>query len=279
MKKTVLKISKTLLSSVFVLLSISQSQAQFGNIGNIGNLGNLDLNALANLQEQISTYESQSDAIQTEIAKTLSDSSIVDYKVLDSLQTEINNLQLTEDSIANLLTEEGLTEDSIAALQAQLLDLSTKQDSLSDVANGLTGMNVDSLLAVQTQLEENQAMIDQYSSQISTMDLSKFNNDSISKYSAEIAEMQKMLSELALGVDDETVSQFISVYPNPTSEYFVVNNVGLIEFVKVFDLSGNEISVSNNSGKYDVNNLSTGFYSVLVKTNKGSLATKLQVVK
>jgi len=276
MKKTVLKISKTLLSSVFVLLSISQSQAQFGNIGNIGNL---DLNALANLQEQITTYQSQSDAIQTEIAKTLSDSSIVDYKVLDSLQTEINNLQLTEDSIANLLTEEGLTEDSIAALQAQLLDLSTKQDSLSDVANGLTGMNVDSLLAVQTQLEENQAMIDQYSSQISTMDLSKFNNDSISKYSAEITEMQKMLSELALSVDDDTVSGYISVYPNPTSEYFVVNNVGLIEFVKVFDLSGNEISISNNDGKYDVRNLSTGFYSVLVKTNKGSLATKLQVVK
>ncbi|MPT30614.1 MAG: T9SS type A sorting domain-containing protein [Chryseobacterium sp.] len=88
-----------------------------------------------------------------------------------------------------------------------------------------------------------------------------------------------LLSCGVLAADDVAGLKDISLSPNPVKNQFVLNNVGKIVSVKVFDTSGKLIkdfdmtSISKNM--FDVSKLKTGSYVVMVKTDKETISKKI----
>ncbi|MEY4904369.1 MAG: hypothetical protein RLZZ292_2184, partial [Bacteroidota bacterium] len=66
----------------------------------------------------------------------------------------------------------------------------------------------------------------------------------------------------------------VTIYPNPTANFFELKNAENIESINVFDVNGRMVqSFSDvNATTFDVSNLPNGIYQVTVKTN-GTLTT------
>ncbi|WP_027384613.1 M12 family metallo-peptidase [Epilithonimonas caeni] len=88
-----------------------------------------------------------------------------------------------------------------------------------------------------------------------------------------------LLSCGVLAADDVAGLKDVSLSPNPVKDRFILNNIGKIVSVKVFDTSGklikdfDEISISKNM--FDVSMLKTGSYVVMVKTDKETISKKI----
>ena len=61
----------------------------------------------------------------------------------------------------------------------------------------------------------------------------------------------------------------LSVYPNPASNILHINNINLLgEEYKIYDMSGKMIIKGiNNTNEINIENLSTGTYSIKIKDN------------
>lgn len=84
------------------------------------------------------------------------------------------------------------------------------------------------------------------------------------------------VSEYEKGID-------FSVYPNPTSEYFMINEVSgnKINTVELLDMSGRTLQAwTGNQIRYNIpNNLASGIYFVQIRTSTGISRTKLMIGK
>jgi Leucine-rich repeat (LRR) protein len=80
-----------------------------------------------------------------------------------------------------------------------------------------------------------------------------------------------------LGLDDYSLKSQVKLFPNPISDYFNIelpDNIE-IDFLEIFNVSGNAIMKIDESNRYDVSNLSPGIYILKINTNKGTLNQKL----
>lgn len=82
-----------------------------------------------------------------------------------------------------------------------------------------------------------------------------------------------------LNIDEENISENISMYPNPTTE--VVSFSGLRgDFeVSVYDMSGRLVALDNNMRSIDVSNLQTGVYLVNVNDQNGNSIFSEKLIK
>lgn len=90
--------------------------------------------------------------------------------------------------------------------------------------------------------------------------------------------------EVTLSTSNHELENAVSVYPNPTSSVFTVNDTQntTITDVLIYDTLGKDITntvVKVNKNTYDVSGLNSGMYMVLIKNEQGDLAVKKLLVK
>ena len=81
----------------------------------------------------------------------------------------------------------------------------------------------------------------------------------------------------AIGGVDEIKGNSISIYPNPTSDYFIANTSGNGQ-LELFDITGKLVlkrNISKTSETYDIRNLTKGVYVVKVTSKENSFSEKL----
>ena len=69
----------------------------------------------------------------------------------------------------------------------------------------------------------------------------------------------------------------LTVYPNPTADYFSINNVKDVVSVKIYDLSGKVVKsqLESVNDKFDISSLEKGIYTVSIKTKSGVVTKKI----
>lgn len=79
-----------------------------------------------------------------------------------------------------------------------------------------------------------------------------------------------------MAVSDVNKKDF-TLYPNPTADYFTINNVKDMVSVKIYDLSGKVVKskLESVNNKYDVSNLEKGIYTVSIETKSGTVSKKM----
>jgi len=80
-----------------------------------------------------------------------------------------------------------------------------------------------------------------------------------------------------LGIDEVTVLDTVSLYPNPSSAVFHIKGLQETSQIKIYDINGRTIlttSITNNQS-VDVSNLSKGMYLVNISNPKGQTTKKL----
>jgi len=69
----------------------------------------------------------------------------------------------------------------------------------------------------------------------------------------------------------------LTLYPNPTADYFTINNTNDIVSVKIYDISGkvvkSQLEAVNN--KFDISSLEKGVYTVSIETKSGFVSKKI----
>lgn len=80
----------------------------------------------------------------------------------------------------------------------------------------------------------------------------------------------------SVGVEEQTINNKISIYPNPTSNVLTIKNIdSKIESISIFDLTGKIIeTVVYNTNTIDVRNLVNGIYFIQINTANGLYNTK-----
>ena len=79
------------------------------------------------------------------------------------------------------------------------------------------------------------------------------------------------------GIADTKLSLAASLYPNPTTNSFAIETDAIINSIEILDSRGATVASYENLTVYDVSTLETGFYSVLAKTNEGTILKQLIV--
>lgn len=79
-----------------------------------------------------------------------------------------------------------------------------------------------------------------------------------------------------LAVSDVDKKDF-TLYPNPTADYFTINNLNNVVSVKIYDISGKVVkSISGSAdNKFDVSNLEKGIYTVSIESKSGTVSKKI----
>lgn len=80
-----------------------------------------------------------------------------------------------------------------------------------------------------------------------------------------------------LSTDEYSFQNALTIYPNPTNEYFKVeksSNVN-IESIKIYNISGKLVKEFTESERYNVSDLNSGFYFLRIKTDKSQTIKKL----
>jgi Secretion system C-terminal sorting domain len=76
----------------------------------------------------------------------------------------------------------------------------------------------------------------------------------------------------------ELDGELVSVYPNPTAEYFVVDTKSTVEGISILDLSGRVVKTFNGAQeKYDVQNIPNGVYVLEIRGSSSTSTTRLVV--
>ncbi|KMQ67284.1 hypothetical protein ACM39_14120 [Chryseobacterium sp. FH2] len=66
----------------------------------------------------------------------------------------------------------------------------------------------------------------------------------------------------------------ISIFPNPTTDYLIINSKNKINNVEIFDSSGRKVNTVLNNDKVDVSQLQSGNYIINIETKKGIVSEK-----
>lgn len=85
---------------------------------------------------------------------------------------------------------------------------------------------------------------------------------------------------LNIGVEENTLSSYISVYPNPAGDFINLDKVDAIEIdkIEILDASGRlvkEYTLNEANNVLNIQDLSAGMYVVLVKSNRGIMSKKV----
>lgn len=69
----------------------------------------------------------------------------------------------------------------------------------------------------------------------------------------------------------------VSLFPNPTSDYFTITNTSDILSVKIYDLSGKVVKsqLQSTNDKFDISNLDNGIYNIMIETKTGTVNKKI----
>ena len=69
----------------------------------------------------------------------------------------------------------------------------------------------------------------------------------------------------------------MTVYPNPASDYFVINNANDVVSVKMYDISGRVVKSKLEAvdNRFDISDLENGVYTVSIETKTGTVSRKL----
>lgn len=77
----------------------------------------------------------------------------------------------------------------------------------------------------------------------------------------------------------EVETNLVSLYPNPTNDFFTVQSSEKVVSVQVYSVTGQKVLSSKNSEKINVSALNAGVYFVEIKTVDGKLTTKKIIKK
>ena len=80
-----------------------------------------------------------------------------------------------------------------------------------------------------------------------------------------------------LSIDEYSVDNGLTIYPNPTNEYFEIkksNNLS-IETIRLYNISGKLLREFQESERYITSDLNSGFYFLIIKTGKSEIIKKL----
>ncbi|MBX7093568.1 MAG: T9SS type A sorting domain-containing protein [Flavobacteriales bacterium] len=100
---------------------------------------------------------------------------------------------------------------------------------------------------------------------------------SFAEFRVEPRDVNDVIVQGFAGVEEGSLSN-LNIYPNPASDFFVVQDVEMNSSVEIYDLSGRMIKstiISKENQQISVSELKSGSYIVLVSSNKGSYSTKL----
>ena len=83
--------------------------------------------------------------------------------------------------------------------------------------------------------------------------------------------------EMATTAIPTITNSTISLYPNPTTDYFQVNGIDANTLITIKDLNGKTLIIKqiNFSDKININSFSKGIYMIEVNTNKGLIIKKI----
>ena len=80
-----------------------------------------------------------------------------------------------------------------------------------------------------------------------------------------------------LGIKNINTAEKVSVYPNPVSNYLIINNMTGVNAIKISDILGETVqnlNVSGSKANINVSNLSKGIYFISLMNDKSILETK-----
>lgn len=85
--------------------------------------------------------------------------------------------------------------------------------------------------------------------------------------------------ESTTGVNTENTGNLLNIYPNPASDYIIINTAD-VTFVEIYDITGKNIlsTVTTTDNKVDISHLSKGTYLVYLHT-EGKVTTSKLVKK
>lgn len=83
-------------------------------------------------------------------------------------------------------------------------------------------------------------------------------------------------NESILATNDVQISAngILKIYPNPSTDYVILDTRNKIEKISVFDLNGKKMNVSNNENRVDVRSLPVGAYIISIETKDGKTSEK-----
>jgi hypothetical protein len=69
----------------------------------------------------------------------------------------------------------------------------------------------------------------------------------------------------------------LTLYPNPTSDYFTINNANDVISVKIYDISGKVVKSKLEAvdNKFDISSLEKGAYTVSIESKTGTVSKKI----
>jgi len=81
----------------------------------------------------------------------------------------------------------------------------------------------------------------------------------------------------ALGIDEETILDSLSLYPNPSSDVFYIKGLQETSQVKIYDINGRNILTTSTTfnQSIDVSNFPKGMYLVNISNPKGQTTKKI----
>jgi len=80
-----------------------------------------------------------------------------------------------------------------------------------------------------------------------------------------------------LAVDDEVLTDVITIFPNPVSNIVNINSIIPIENVEFYDVLGKKVLTTKETAQIQIDHLTTGVYMLKVTTEQGLLVKKLIV--
>jgi Leucine-rich repeat (LRR) protein len=79
----------------------------------------------------------------------------------------------------------------------------------------------------------------------------------------------------ALSLESFDTNLQLDIYPNPTKEYFVIDNNNEVEKVTIYNLQGKEVSIFYKQNTYNISSLKSDTYFIFIETKEGNGAIKL----
>lgn len=123
-----------------------------------------------------------------------------------------------------------------------------------------------------------QAITSATNSGVNSTDLFLFNSELYFNYrnSSAVSYSLHAYKDPALSVDDINILESqISLFPNPTNNYFEIDSKETLSKVEIFSLQGQSIKSFDPQNKYDISDLSSGIYLVKIQANNNQIAKRI----